>query len=57
MIRTALLAATALTFAMPAVAADTTATPASAGISGLGIRNIGIQRKDVSVGAVPPQSG
>jgi hypothetical protein len=41
MIRTALLAATALTFAMPAVAADTTATPASAGISGLGIRNIG----------------
>ncbi|WP_372918953.1 sialidase [Sandarakinorhabdus sp.] len=40
MIRTFLLAATALTLAIPAAAADT-AVPASAGISGLGIRNIG----------------
>ena len=40
MIRTILLAATALTIAAPAAAADS-AVPASAGISGLGIRNIG----------------
>ena len=40
MIRTILLAATALTIAAPVAAADS-AVPASAGISGLGIRNIG----------------
>jgi photosystem II stability/assembly factor-like uncharacterized protein len=40
MIRSILLAATALTLALPAQAADT-ATPVTAGISGLGIRNIG----------------
>ena len=41
MIRNLLLAATALTLALPAAAADSAATAASAGISGLGIRNIG----------------
>ena len=41
MIRNLLLAATALTLAAPALAASAAPAPQSAGISGLGIRNIG----------------
>lgn len=43
MIRTTLLAATALTLAVPALAAETASTPVAAGISGAGISGLGIR--------------